>query len=76
MYMCVCVGGGGGGWGGGGGAGGGGAGPLNPPPYFKSQYYSSRKHAYVVLTPLNPILFSKTGVYSGIQFISAQKHRL
>ena len=27
---------------------------------------SSRKHAYIVLTPLNSTLYSKTGVYMGI----------
>ena len=27
----------------------------------------SRKHAYIILTPLNPLLYSKTGVYKGIQ---------
>ena len=28
--------------------------------------YLSRKHTYIVLSPLNPTLYSKTGVYSGI----------
>ena len=27
---------------------------------------ASRKHAYIILTPLNLILYSKTGVYRGI----------
>ena len=38
----------------------------------------SRKHAYIILTPLNPTLHSKTGVYRVyiIFLISAQKHRL
>ena len=26
---------------------------------------SSRKHGYIILTPLNPTLYSKTGVYRG-----------
>ena len=30
--------------------------------------YASRKHAYIILTPLNPTLYSKTGVYRGIHF--------
>ena len=30
----------------------------------------SRKHAYIILTPLNPILYSKTGVYRGIHYFS------
>ena len=34
------------------------------------------KHAYIVLSPLNPLLYSKTGVYSGIVFFSFQKHKL
>ena len=29
---------------------------------------SSRKHTYIILTPLNPILCSKTGVYRGIYY--------
>ena len=31
----------------------------------------SRKHAYIILTPLKPpLLYSKTGVYSGIHYFS------
>ena len=29
-----------------------------------------RKHAYIVLTPLNPLLYSETGVYRGIHHFS------
>ena len=38
---------------------------------------SSQKHAYIILTPLNSTLCSKTGVYRGTHYflISAQKHR-
>ena len=36
---------------------------------------SSRKHTYTILTLLNPISYSKTGVYI-IFLIFAQKHRL
>ena len=45
-------------------------------PYKENEnkYYSnlarneaaSRKHAYIVLNPLTPLLYSKTGVYTGI----------
>ena len=31
---------------------------------------SSRKHAYIILTPLTPLLYSKTGVYGGIHYFS------
>ena len=31
---------------------------------------TSRKHAYIILTPLNPLLYSKTGVYRGIHYFS------
>ena len=31
---------------------------------------ASRKHAHVILTPLNPILYSKAGVYRGIHYFS------
>ena len=31
---------------------------------------SSRKHAYIILTPFNPILYSKTEVYRGIRYVS------
>ena len=31
---------------------------------------SSRKHTYIILTPLNPILCSKTGVYRDIHYFS------
>ena len=31
---------------------------------------SSRKHVYIILTPLNPTFYSKTGVYSGIHYFS------
>ena len=40
---------------------------------------ASRKHAYIVLTPLNHILHSNTGVYRGIHYfflISAQKQSM
>ena len=29
---------------------------------------SSRKHAYIILTPLNSILYSTTGVYKGMHY--------
>ena len=29
---------------------------------------TSRKHTCIILTPLNPLLYSKTGVYRGIHF--------
>ena len=31
---------------------------------------ASRKHAYIILTPLNPLLYSKTGIYRGIHDFS------
>ena len=31
---------------------------------------TSQKHAYIILTPLNPLLYSKTGVYRGIHYFS------
>ena len=39
---------------------------------------ASRKHAYIILTPFNPILYRKTGVYRGIHYFSyiCSKHRL
>ena len=38
---------------------------------------ASRKHAYIILTPLKPILYSKIGVYRGIHYFSyfCSKHR-
>ena len=41
-------------------------------------YVASRKHAFIILTPLNPLLYSKTGVYRGIHYFSyvAKKQRL
>ena len=30
----------------------------------------SRKHAYIILTPYTPLLYSKTGVYKGIYYFS------
>ena len=43
------------------------------------QKHTSQKHAYIILIPLNPILYSVklgfTGVYT-IFLISAQKNRL
>ena len=30
----------------------------------------SRKHAYIILTPQTPLLYSKTGVYRGIHYFS------
>ena len=32
----------------------------------KKKKKTSRKHAYIILTPLNPTFISKTGVYRGI----------
>ena len=29
---------------------------------------TSRKHAYIILTPLNPLLYSKTETYRGIYY--------
>ena len=34
----------------------------------RSRGVSSRKHAYIILTCLNPILYSKTGVYRGTHY--------
>ena len=31
---------------------------------------TSWKHSYIILTPLNPFLYSKTGVYRGIHYFS------
>ena len=38
----------------------------------------SRKHTYIILSPLNPLLYIKTGVYRGIHYFSyfCSKHRL
>ena len=33
-------------------------------------FIPSREHIYIILTPLNPILYSKTGVYRGINYFS------
>ena len=33
-------------------------------------YTPSRKHAYIIMTLLNPTLNSKTGVYRGIHYFS------
>ena len=41
--------------------------------------HSSRKHAYINLTPLTPLLYRKTGVYRGIHYFFlflCSKHRL
>ena len=45
---------------------------------FDQDHLSSRKHAFIILTPLNPTLYSKTGVYRGIHYFSyfCSKHRL
>ena len=32
--------------------------------------WTSWKHAYIILTPLNPLLYSKTGVHRGINYFS------
>ena len=39
---------------------------------------SSREHAYIILTSLNPIFYSKTGVYRGTFYFSyfCSKHGL
>ena len=34
------------------------------------RFPASRKYAYIILTPLNPLLYSKTGVYRGIHYFS------
>ena len=41
-------------------------------------FFTSKKYAYIILTPLNPLLYSETGVYWGIHYFSyfARKHRL
>ena len=31
--------------------------------HMGQRIWASRKHTYIILTPLNPILYSKTGVY-------------
>ena len=43
-----------------------------------NSFFSPRKHTYLILTPLKPILYSKTGVYRGIHYFSyfCSKHRL
>ena len=40
--------------------------------------YSSRKHTYIILTLLTPLIYSRTGVYRGIYSFSyfCSKHRL
>ena len=38
---------------------------ILPIPLIKIRQLS-RKHAYIILTPLNLLLNSKTGVYSGV----------
>ena len=43
--------------------------------YFKnklhaSEVYSLRKHACIILTPWNSLLYSKTGIYKGIHYFS------
>ena len=46
---------------------------------FSEERQNITKHAYIILTRLNPILYSTTGVYTGLYIIfliSAQKHRL
>ena len=35
-----------------------------------NQSFPLRKHAYIMLTPLNSTLYSKTGVYRGIHYFS------
>ena len=35
---------------------------------FLHWWYSSRKHTYILLTPLNPLSYSKTGVYRGTYY--------
>ena len=46
--------------------------------FFFVLLVASRKHAYIILTPFNPLLCSKTGVYRGIHYFSyfCSKHRL
>ena len=39
---------------------------ISVPILAKIQTKASQKQAYIVLTPFNPILKSKTGVYGGI----------
>ena len=46
---------------------------------FQNIFNTSRKHTYIILTPLNPnFIYSKTGVYRGIHYFSifCSKHRL
>ena len=43
---------------------------LTCPFPIKVESSSSRKHAYIILTPLTPLLYSKTGVYRGIHYCS------
>ena len=38
--------------------------------YPKSPSATSRKHTYVILAPLNPFLYSKTGVYRSMHYFS------
>ena len=37
-------------------------------PMCRINPHTSRKHAYIILTPLTPLLYSKTGVYRSIHF--------
>ena len=39
-------------------------------PSTASWIFPSRKHAYIILTPINPTFISKTGVYMGIYSFS------
>ena len=51
---------------------------ILPQQVFFPSLTISQKHTYIILTLLNPTLYSKTGVYRGIHNFSysAQKHRL
>ena len=39
-------------------------------PSLDNKMVTSQKHAYIILTPLNPTFNSKTGVYRGIHYFS------
>ena len=44
--------------------------PKYSDAYTPFHTFSSRKHAYITLTPQTPLLYNKTGVNRGIQYFS------
>ena len=45
---------------------------MGPTAGKVNTYVLSRKHAYIILNPLNPTLYSKTEVYRGINYFFAE----